>query len=66
MNTLAVSTRLAPPRFLLSRTGMAVRAAFCITSGRCVLDCVREPEGLQYPPNERTRRLMRHARVSAW
>ena len=66
MNTLAVTTRLAPPRLLLSRTGLAVRVALCITSGRCVLECVHEPEGLQYPPNGRTRRLMRNARVSAW
>lgn len=66
MNPLAATLRLAPPHPLLARTGAAVREAFCITSGRCVLDRVREPDGLQYPPNERTRRLMRNARVSAW
>lgn len=66
MNPVAVTIRLAPPQSLLARTGAAVRDAFCITSGRCVLDYVREPRGLQYPPNERARRLMRNARVSAW
>jgi hypothetical protein len=57
---------LPPPRRVFAQTGFALRNAFCISSGACVLDCVREPQGLQYPPGQRARRLMRNAQVSAW
>jgi hypothetical protein len=66
VNPLVLSMAAPPPRQLLVRTGRMLREACCITSGRCALDHVREPAGLQFVPTPRTRRLMRNARVSAW
>lgn len=66
MTLLALRLPPQPPRAILSRAGTALRDACCITSGRCALDYVQEPEGLRYPPARRTRRLMRQAQVSAW
>ena len=66
MTLLVLRLPSQPPRSMLSRAGTAIRDACCISSGRCALDCVQEPEGLRYPPARRTRRLMRQSQVSAW
>jgi hypothetical protein len=66
MTPLVLSLDYPPPRRLFVRTSMALRQVFCISSGSCVLECVREPKGLQYAPGTRARRLMRNAQVSAW
>jgi hypothetical protein len=66
MTPLALSLDSPPPRRLVVRTSSALRLVFCISSGSCVLDFVREPKGLQYAPGARARRLMRNGQVSAW
>ena len=68
MKPLVLSFGHLPPRpfAIATRTGLALRNAICITSGSCVLECVREPQGLQFTPGARARRLMRNAQVSAW
>lgn len=40
-----------------------IRTAVALLCSRSPLDHVRAPDGLQYPVSERSRRLMRNARV---
>jgi hypothetical protein len=44
----------------------SLRRAIALLLGRSALDHIREPAGLAYPITERSKRLMRQARVCGW
>lgn len=46
-----------------ARGGRSIRDAIALLCGRPALDHIREPDGLEHPMAERSRRLMRNARV---
>jgi hypothetical protein len=50
----------------LARTGSAIREAIALLWERPALDHIREPAGLEHPPTQRSRRLMRNARAGGW
>jgi hypothetical protein len=53
----------SPRQAKAARTGPSIREAIVLLWGRPVLDHIREPEGLEHPMAQRSRRLMRNARV---
>ena len=61
--TPLVLTLESTRRRVLARSGGSLREAIALLWGRDALDHIRAPEGLEHPMAERSRRLMRNARV---
>ena len=55
--------KIASPRIRAARTRHAIREAIALLWERPALDHIGEPEGLAHPMAQRSRRLMRNARV---
>lgn len=52
-----------PRRDAVARRTQPIRDAIALLWGRSALDHIREPGGLEHPMAQRSRRLMRNARV---
>jgi hypothetical protein len=63
MAHLVLNLEESPRVRALARRGSTIREAIVLLWGRGPLDHIREPEGLEHPMAQRSRRLMRNARV---